>query len=73
MILRFKSASSEPEYIGINTRLQTFTYNPEAVKAGTVMTLFCNDFEHVRRELEFCGYSYMNDLHTAPVIAEVPF
>ena len=73
MILRFKSASTEPEYIGINTRLGTFTYNPEAVKAGTVMTLFCNDFDHVRSELAFCGYSYMNDLATAPMLEEVPF
>lgn len=73
MILRFKSASSEPEYIGINTRLQTYTYNPEVVKAGTVMTLFCNDFEHLRREIDFNGYSYMNDLHTVPTFEPVPF
>ena len=73
MILRFKSASSAPEYIGINTRFQSYTYNPEVVKAGTVITVAVNHFEHIRSEILFNDYNYMNDLHTEPDLDEIPF
>lgn len=73
MILRFKSASNKPQYIAVNTALQTYTTKPEEVKKGVVITLFCNDFEHVVKEINFNGYDYTDDLQK-PVDAEpLPF
>ena len=65
MILRFKSASSSQKYIAFNSTLKTYTTNPAEVKRGQVLTLACNHFDHVAREISFNGYDYTDDL-TAP-------
>lgn len=69
MILRFKSASSSPKYIAFNSTLKTYTTNPAEVKRGQVLTLACNHFDHVAREISFNGYDYTDDL-TAPAEGE---
>lgn len=67
MILRFKSASNEPEYLAINTESKTYTTDAAKVNDGehTVMTLACNHFEYLMREVDFNCYDYSENL-TAP-------
>ena len=57
------------EYIAFNSTLKTYTTNPAEVKRGQVLTLACNHFEHVAREIFFNGYDYTDDL-TAPAEGE---
>lgn len=73
MILRFKSISSQPEHLGINTELRTYTRNREEVCKGFVISVACNHFEHILRELDFNSFDYSDDLHTAPQPEPVPF
>lgn len=75
MILRFKSASSEPEYLAINTEEKTYTTDAKQVNDGnhTVITVACNHFEHLMREIDFNCYDYTENL-TAPADHEsLPF
>ena len=71
MILRFKSASSSPEYLGINTEAKTYATKPKVVNDGihTVITVACNHFHHLMREIDFNSYGYTDDL-TAPASDE---
>lgn len=69
MILRFMSASSSPKYLAINTEAKTYTTKPEEVKSGTVITVACNHFDHIMREVDFNCYGYTDDL-TAPASDE---
>lgn len=62
MILRFMSASSSPEYLGINTEAKTYTTKPEAVKDGFVITVSCEGFNKLMREVDFNCYDYNDDL-----------
>lgn len=64
MILRFKSASSEPEYLAINTEEKTYTTDAKQVNDGnhTVITVACNHFEHLMREIDFNCYDYTENL-----------
>lgn len=75
MILRFRSASSEPEYLAINTEHKTYTTDAEQVNDGvhTVITVACNHFTHLMREVDFNCYDYTENL-TEPVTSEpLPF
>ena len=75
MILRFRSASSEPEYLAINTEHKTYTTDAKQVNDGihTVITVACNHFDHLMREVDFNCYDYTENL-TEPVVCEpLPF
>lgn len=73
MILRFESIRSQPEHIAINTELHIYTRNREEVLKGLVISVTCNHFEHIIKELDFNGYDYSDDLHTVPEPEETPF
>lgn len=72
MVLRFKSDSASLEYIAVNTALQTYTTKPEEVKRGHVVTVPCDFFQHIKQEINFNGYSYMDDLTTPAETEEIP-
>lgn len=64
MILRFKSASSQPEYLAINTDSKTYITDAKQVNDGmhTVITVACNHFDHLMREIDFNCYDYTEKL-----------
>lgn len=75
MILRFKSASSQPEYLAINTEEKTYTTDAKQVNDGnhTVITVACNHFEHLMREVDFNCYDYTENLTTPADSEQLPF
>jgi hypothetical protein len=58
MILRFKSISSEPEYIAINTNLKVWTDCKDIVKQGAVISVAVNHLEHIKKEINFNCFNY---------------
>lgn len=75
MILRFKSASSEPEYLAINTKEKTYTTDEKQINDGmhTVMTLACNHFNHLKGEVNFNCYDYTENLTAHADYEPLPF
>ena len=75
MILRFKSSSSEPEYLAINTEQKTYTTDVRQVDDGmhTVMALACNHFNHLKGEVNFNCYDYTENLTAHADYEPLPF
>lgn len=75
MILRFKSASSKPEYLAINTENKSYTTDEKQVNDGehTVITVACNHFEHLMQEVDFNCYDYTENLFEYECNEPLPF
>lgn len=74
MILRFRSNSTTPEYLAFNTVLEIYTTDPETVKQGRVITVACNYFDQIKKEIDFNDWNYQKDLYTpAEVVEDLPF
>lgn len=73
MILRFQSVGSKPEFLAFNTALQTYTTDGECVRQGEVMMIPSECLHQIRREIDFNGWDYAENLHMPVVIEDQPF